>query len=145
MENYKEFFEQNLELLSEELDLFEDENDIWKISGSINNTCGNLAMHLCGNLKHYIGFAIGKTDYKRNRDLEFSIKGLSRNEIKNEINSTADTILPILDKLSQDDLTKKYEYNFFGDDENIGYVLMRLAAHFSYHLGQINYFRRLQK
>ena len=53
MKTLSDFFTRNLNILSEELDMFEDENDIWKLSGSINNTCGNLAMHLCGNLKHF--------------------------------------------------------------------------------------------
>lgn len=143
MENYKEFFITNLETLSEEISLFENKNDLWKLNGSINNTCGNLAMHLCGNLKHFIGFGIGKNGYIRNRDLEFSIKGLSREDVLSEIKSTSDAITPVLEKLTKEDLLKKYDYDFFGEDAAINYVLMRLASHFTYHLGQINYFRRL--
>lgn len=100
-------------------------------------------MHLCGNLKHFIGFGIGKNGYIRNRDLEFSIKGLSKEDILSEIKSTSDAISPVLEKLTKEDLLNKYEYDFFGDGTTIDYVLMRLASHFTYHLGQINYFRRL--
>ena len=143
MELYEEFFISNLETLSEEISMFQNEADLWKLSGSLNNTCGNLAMHLCGNLKHFIGFGIGMNGYIRNRDLEFSIKGLSKEDILSEIKSTSDAISPVLEKLTKEDLLNKYEYDFFGDGTTIDYVLMRLASHFTYHLGQINYFRRL--
>ena len=143
MEVYKEFFISNLESLSEEISMFQNEADLWKLSGSINNTCGNLAIHLCGNLKHFIGFGIGKYEYIRNRDLEFSIKGLSKVDILSEIKSTSDVITPVLEKLTEEDLLKKYDYDFFDEGATINYVLMRLASHFTYHLGQINYFRRL--
>ena len=143
MQAYKEFFITNLETLSKEISAFENESDLWKLEGSINNTCGNLVMHLCGNLKHYLGFGIGKNGYIRNRDSEFSIKDLSKDKLLNEINSTIEAITPVLEKITGEDLHKKYDYDFFGEGATIEYVFMRTASHFTYHLGQINYFRRL--
>ena len=42
------------------------------------NSAGALSQHLCGNLTYFIGSAIDKTGYTRNRNLKFSETGFKR-------------------------------------------------------------------
>jgi len=74
-------FQKYLENLKKEISLYQNESDLWKLTGDLNNTPANLAMHLCGNLKHNIGAVIGNNGYVRNRDLEFSVKDINKQEI----------------------------------------------------------------
>lgn len=41
--------------LKEELSLYNNEAQLWKVSEGIGNSAGNLALHLVGNLNHFIG------------------------------------------------------------------------------------------
>lgn len=86
------FFNRDLDKLKKELKLYDVEDNIWKISGNISNSAGNLALHIIGNLNHYIGSEMGNTGYIRNRAAEFSLKGVSRDEILNQIEETKQTI-----------------------------------------------------
>jgi len=66
--------ERDLNKLEEEINLYSSEETIWKIDREIKNSGGNLCLHLCGNLQHFIGAILGKTGYIRNRDNEFIAK-----------------------------------------------------------------------
>ncbi|MCB0723108.1 MAG: DinB family protein [Ignavibacteriae bacterium] len=142
-ETYDILFGKKLDSLKEELLAYKNEEDIWKLHGDIKNTPANLAMHLCGNLKHFFGAIIGNTGYERNRDYEFTVKDLSRDEIVKEIESTKEAIMPVLKSLSLDDLNKKYPTDDFGENLTVGWVITGLGYHLGYHLGQINYHRRM--
>ena len=136
-------YQKFLDNLRIEISLYSDENDLWKIAGDLKNTPGNLALHLCGNLKHNIGAVIGNNGYIRQRDLEFSTKGVSKADILNEIESTAATVIPILDTLRDNDLWKPFPESSHGEDQTVYDALIRLALHLGYHVGQINYHRRI--
>lgn len=143
LETYDIIYENNLKALKDELLAYKNEQDIWKLHGDIKNTPANLAIHLCGNLKHFIGAVIGNDGYERNRDYEFAAKDVSRDEIVKDIDSTIEMIAPILKKLTPEDLNKEFESDWFGGGQSVGWVLARLGFHFGYHLGQINYHRRI--
>jgi hypothetical protein len=132
-----------LNKLKDELLKYKDENDIWKLAGDIKNTPGNLAVHVCGNLKYNIGTVIGNNGYIRKRDEEFSVKGLSKIALISEIDSTLDMIEPILDNLAPEDMNKPFPENIHEPEHTYGTVLTKIAHHFGYHLGQINFHRRL--
>jgi len=143
MEIYKNLFLSNLATLKEDINSYSNEADMWRLQGSIKNSAANLAMHVCGNLKHNIGAVLGETEYVRNRDAEFSVKELSRKNILDEIESTITMIGPVFDSLSKDDLLKPWPNDFYGEGQSIDSVLFRLIWHMGYHLGKINYHRRL--
>lgn len=136
-------FSKYLGNLRKEISSFKNEADLWKLGDNINNTPGNLALHLCGNLKHNIGAVIGSTGYIRNRDLEFSIKDVSREDILKEIDSTVEMVIPILENLTPADYTKTFPESSHGEEQTNIDALVRLALHFGYHVGQINYHRRI--
>ena len=143
MNSFKQLYLNFLNSLKDEISLYKDPGKIWLLSGSISNTPGNLCLHICGNLNHFFGAVIGNTGYLRERDQEFSKRNLSREELFGAIDETKIMIGKIFDDLTQDDINKIYPINKFGENVTYGFIFSRLVSHLSYHLGQINYHRRL--
>jgi hypothetical protein len=139
----KSLLTQDLRKLREEIELYQSEESIWRVEGKIANPGGNLCLHLIGNLNTYIGQQIGKTGYVRNRDLEFSLKNIPREELLRKIDETINVVNASLDKLDETDLPSEFPMLVFEEKTSIEYLLVRLCTHLSYHLGQINYHRRL--
>jgi uncharacterized damage-inducible protein DinB len=136
-------FERDLDKLVVELNLYRDERSIWTVRGEINNTAGNLCLHLCGNLQHYIGVGMAHTDYKRNREREFADKDISRTDLLGELAKTKKTVLDALRNFDPALLESEYPLPVFDYPMTHTFFLVHLAGHFNYHLGQINYHRRL--
>ena len=136
-------YEKDLNKLIEEISLYKDETDIWKVKDGIVNSGGNLTLHLLGNLNHFIGAVLGNTGYVRERDKEFSLKNVPRTKLIDDLNNTSTLITGILASLSQADLEKDFPVPINNKISPTGIVLAYLLAHLSYHLGQINYLRRL--
>ena len=142
-ENLEKLFTRDLNKLIEELNLYKNENDLWIINGEISNSAGNLALHLVGNLQHFIGKELGGSDFIRNRELEFSLKNVSRETIISQIENTKEVINKTLKNLDLHQLEAQYPLLVFKENMTTEYFLLHLSSHLSYHLGQINYHRRL--
>lgn len=142
MTHYEKLFLRDLDRLTVELNAFSDEENLWKCPGDVNNSAGNLAMHLCGNLQHFVGHLLGKTDYIRNRPFEFEGK-LPLAEILDEVTKTKQAISHSFSQLSMADLEKEYPIQVFGEPMTTDYFLLHLSGHLNYHLGQISYHRRI--
>ena len=140
-----ELFERDLTRLKEEISLYVDESKIWAVKREIKNSAGNLALHLLGNLNHFIGAILGNSGYVRNRDAEFSDKNVPRAEIISNIDKTIGVIKSTLSKISDEDLKKDYPVKVLKDKVTMRteFFLIHLSGHLNYHLGQINYHRRL--
>ena len=143
IQSIDKLLERDLNKLEVEINLYASEDTIWKFEKEIKNSAGNLCLHLCGNLQNYIGAVLGKTGYVRNRDYEFAARGLSRAELINQIHQTKIAVKTTLQKLNPELLNKEYETQVLGYPMTTLYFLIHLTAHFEYHLGQINYHRRL--
>ncbi len=136
------FYVRGLEQLRKEIEQYENDADLWKKSGSIPNSGGNLALHLIGNLNHFIGATLGGSGYVRERDREFSDSEISREKLIEDVDSTIEVVRRTIDGLDEPDLKKTFPIEVFGKPETTEFMLMHLATHLSYHLGQINYHRR---
>lgn len=136
-------FERDLKVLLKEIEQYPDENLIWQTINGINNSAGNLALHLVGNLKTYIGKNLGNIDYLRNRELEFSAKNIPRQEVLQAISETLEAVTITLTQLSSEQLSNTYPENVLGYEMSTEYFLIHLHGHLTYHLGQINYHRRI--
>jgi len=136
-------FDLRLSKLSKELSLYADEKLLWKTVDGINNSGGNLTLHLIGNLNHFIGAVLGKTGYVRQRDAEFELKDVPVKELQAQIDTTKKIVIKTINKLSQNDFETIYPINVFGNKMTTTYFLIHLTGHLNYHLGQINYHRRL--
>lgn len=137
------FFERDLNKLITEIELYKNEETIWRVEKNIANSAGNLTLHLIGNLHTFIGKEIGKTGYVRNRELEFTQKNVSRQELIDGIKDTIKMVKNSLASITNEDLKKEYPVMKFSKIESTEYLLVHLATHLTYHLGQINYHRRL--
>lgn len=136
-------FERDLTKLKEELLTYHNEENIWKTEVQIPNSAGNLTLHLIGNLNAFIGAEIGKTGYVRNRPLEFSDKDVPREKMIAALDSTIQVIKNALSTLTEEDYAAEYPLVVFKEKMSTEYFLIHLAVHLGYHLGQINYHRRL--
>lgn len=136
-------FERDLSKLEQEMAAYETAGGVWRVPPGITNSAGNLCLHLCGNLQHYVGAVLGKTGYVRNRELEFSTKNLPTEELLVLIGSTRRVILTVIAGLTAEDLEKTYPEKVLSGDISTGHFLVHLSTHLNYHLGQINYHRRL--
>jgi hypothetical protein len=137
-----DLFQIELKKLEEEI-IAVPEDKLWETTDGINNSCGNLCLHLCGNMQHYIGAILGKSGYVRNRDAEFSSKDIPKQKLIDEINRTKDAVANGLASLTSEDLQKIYPQNFLGKEVTVEYYIVYSFTHFDYHLGQMNYLRRL--
>jgi len=138
-----QLFERDLSKLIQELEAYNIESNMWLSKDSINNSAGNLALHIVGNLNAFIGAEIGNTGYIRQRELEFSLKDVPRSEIIAQIMDTQIMIKETLTKVTDEDLQKEYPKVVFKATMATEYFLIHLSTHLTYHLGQINYHRRL--
>lgn len=138
-----DIFTRDLRRLKSEMELYQNEADIWRTENQISNSAGNLCLHLIGNLNAFIGAALGNTNYVRNRALEFSEKGVPRTELLNKIDETILVVNQTLQQLSEDDLKKDFPVLVFDEKTTTEFFLVHLSTHLTYHLGQINYHRRL--
>jgi uncharacterized damage-inducible protein DinB len=143
IETLQSLFTRDLNRLRAEIELYNEEENIWKTEGNIANSAGNLCLHLVGNLNTYIGKELGKTNYVRNRELEFSLKDISRSALLHKIDDTIRVVHAALDKMDESDLAMEYPVLVFEEKTSAGYLLVHLATHLAYHLGQVNYHRRL--
>lgn len=136
-------FERDLKKLITEINLYPDEANLWIIKEGISNSAGNLCLHLTGNLNHFIGATLGNTGYVRHRDDEFSLKNIPRQDLILNIENCILIINAALNELPEADLEKDFPLEVFGGKIKTEFMLVHLATHLSYHLGQINYHRRL--
>ncbi|MBC5838883.1 DUF1572 family protein [Flavobacterium muglaense] len=136
-------FNRDLNRLKVEIELYQNDAQIWAVDKQVSNSAGNLCLHLVGNLNAYIGSALGKTDYIRNRPLEFSLKNIATSDLLLQIDSTISTITTTLNSLTEEDLQKEYPIIVFEQKTSTEFMLIHLTTHLAYHLGQINYHRRL--
>ncbi len=137
------FFERDLDQLISEINLFKKETDIWKTKEGITNSAGNLTLHLLGNLNHFIGKTLGNTGYVRNRDEEFSLRNISKEKLISDLTDLKGTITNTLPKLSDEDLQKDFPVKIREEVFSVEKMLVFLLAHLNYHLGQVNYLRRI--
>jgi uncharacterized damage-inducible protein DinB len=142
-ETLKTLFTRDLNKLRQEIELYTNENNLWKVEPDIKNSAGNLCLHLIGNLNAFVGKAIGKTDYVRNRESEFSLKNVPRNELLDKIDKTIQVVNSSLSNLDENTLKEEFPVLVFDKKTSTEYMLIHLSMHLSYHLGQVNYHRRL--
>jgi hypothetical protein len=136
-------FNRDLNKLKIEIQSYQNETKIWYTDKEISNSAGNLCLHIIGNLNTYIGAQIGKTKYIRNRELEFSNKDVPKSVLLAQIDDTILMLNQSLKMVSNEELQKEYPLLIFENKTSTEFLLIHLTTHLAYHLGQINFHRRL--
>lgn len=143
IESIAKLIDRDLKKLSDEISQYANEESIWIVTGGIKNSAGNLCLHLCGNLQHFFGAVLGKTGYSRNREHEFAARGIPRAALLAEIQNTRKAVSDTLQNFDPSRLAGEYPEKVFDYPMTNMHFFTHLAAHLGYHLGQINYHRRL--
>lgn len=143
IEILRSLFNRDLNKLKDEIEAYQTESQLWVIDKNITNSAGNLCLHLIGNLNTYIGAVLANTGYVRDRPLEFSSKDVRKDELITRIEETILMVNHTLDILKETDLEAIYPQIVFEKEMKSGFFLVHLSTHLAYHLGQINYHRRL--
>lgn len=136
-------FERDIERLKLEINAYSKEKNLWKVEQNISNSAGNLCLHLVGNMSHFVGKEIGGFDYTRDREFEFGGKNVTKSELVDLVEKLQNVVTASLEGLDESMLDKDYPLEVFGSKMTYSYFLIHLFGHFGYHLGQINYHRRL--
>jgi hypothetical protein len=138
-----DFYERDLRKLIEEVNLFKNEEDLWRTQGSVKNSSGNLVLHIIGGLNHLIGTTLAQTGYVRDRDQEFIRKGVDRKDLVAQLEKLIPMINETVNGLTQEQMEAEYPKFFDKANTSTSYVLLQLLLHLNYHLGQVNYLRRV--
>lgn len=138
-----ELFERDLNMLKHEIELYQDESTLWITDKSILNSAGNLSLHIVGNLKAFVGAALADSGYIRDRTFEFSGKNVPRTKLYQEIEETIEIVKNGLERLTPEQLSGQFPIKIWKEETAMSFTLIHLYGHLNYHLGQINYHRRL--
>ena len=135
--------DRDLGALEREVQAYPDERHLWTPVPGIPNVAGTLVLHLAGNLQHYIGATLGRTGYVRDRPAEFSRRDVPRAELLREIQAARAAVSASLSGPRAPDPDAEFPETVGGGKVRTGDYLVHLATHFAYHLGQIDYHRRM--
>lgn len=124
------------------VELYPDDESLWRDAPGVPNRGGTLVLHCCGNLRHYVGARLGRTGYERDRDAEFTRRGVSRDELLQLIAVTSDEVDRALRHVRDDDLDGDFPDIVAGHRVAAREMVAHLAVHLAYHLGQLDYHRR---
>lgn len=133
----------DLDALGRELLAYEREADLWTCPPGIENPAGSLALHAAGNIQHFLGTHVAGTGYVRDREREFAGRGIPRTELLGELDRAKDAVRSALDGFPVSRLDEPLPVDVGGIRPQTGVFLLHLAAHLAYHLGQVDYHRRL--
>ncbi len=138
-------FVRDLKTLRRELEAYPNEQDIWRLPAGISNSAGNLALHLTGNVRHIIGAVYGGTGYVRDRNAEFARRDVPppRAELLAGIDTAVAELEKVGPRLTDAMLAVDYPTPFGGCKVVAGDLMLHFVAHFGYHLGQVDYHRRI--
>ena len=136
-------FSLDLTRLEKQIEAFPNDQALWQALPGVINPAGNLALHIEGNLREYVGRQLGKLSYNRNRELEFSLRGMSRYEVGTRIAELRQSIPPVIQELSSEQMEMEYPEVVLKVATTTQEFLIHLYGHLNWHLGQVDYLRRI--
>lgn len=124
------------------VEAYPDDESLWAERPGFPNAGGTLSLHVAGNIRHYVGAVLGRSGYVRDRDAEFSRRGVPRAVVVAEIEEARTAVERALGALSDDALSAPYPQDISGRTVSTADFLVHLATHLAFHLGQLDYHRR---
>ena len=136
-------FRRDIARLVQEVRAFPDETSLWETRPGVANSAGNLALHLEGNLRDFIGRQLGGVEYTRQRELEFGAKDVPREALAVRLEEVQELVYGTVAAVTAGQLDAIYPINVLGVELTTRQFLMHLYGHLSFHLGQMDYLRRV--
>ena len=136
-------YQRDLLRMQQEIAAFPDDAAVWQTVPGVSNSAGNLILHLEGNLREYIGRQLGSVAFERDRPREFAAKGLTREDLSARVAALVVLLPPIIAALTPADFARAYPLEVFGKPLSTSQFVIHLHGHFNWHLGQIDYLRRV--
>lgn len=136
-------FRRDLGRLSKQIDSFPNDEALWRTLPGVTNAAGNLALHIEGNLREFVGRQLGQIPYLRNRPLEFSASGVPRDQLVARLSDLRDSIPSVIENLSNEQMEMEYPEVVLEAAMSTKQFLIHLYGHLNWHLGQVDYLRRI--
>lgn len=140
---YADLLDRDLRLLHNEIAAFREEDHLWQTTGAISNSAGNLCLHLTGSLIHFIGATLGNSGFVRDRPGEFANKNVPRADMLRELELTRSACVEIFSSMPDGSLEALFPRKFMEKDVTTAWFITHILTHINYHLGQVNYLRRV--
>ncbi|HEY9505479.1 MAG TPA: DUF664 domain-containing protein [Gemmatimonadales bacterium] len=135
--------DRDLQALAREVAAYPDERALWETPPGITNSAGTLALHLAGNVRHYLGAQLGGTGYVRDRPAEFASRNVPRRTILAQIDEARAAVRAAAARTGADREEQDFPEVVGGVRVATGEYLIHLVSHFTFHLGQVDYHRRV--
>jgi uncharacterized damage-inducible protein DinB len=116
---------------------------LWRRVPGLTNVGGTLVLHIAGNVQHFLGARLGGTGYVRHRDAEFARRDVTRPTMLAELDRAAEAVRAGLSGLHDSQLADEFPDLIGGMRFRTGDYLLHLTTHLAYHLGQVDYHRRM--
>ena len=136
-------FARDLTRLRQEIEAFPDTATLWATAPGVSNAAGTLALHLEGNLREYVGRQVGRIDYRRDRPAEFNTRDMTREELARRAAALGVEIPAVIAGLTDAELAAAFPEVVLGVPMSTRQFLIHLSGHLNYHLGQMDYLRRV--
>lgn len=112
------------------------EEQVWARGTENENAIGNLALHLCGNVRQWICAGVGEHPDVRERDAEFAARGgVSVGALTERLRQTVEEAVSIIDAVAPARLPKRLLVQEY--DVSVLEAIYHVVEHFSMHTGQI--------
>jgi uncharacterized damage-inducible protein DinB len=135
--------DRDLQVLAREVMAYPDERALWATPPGITNSAGTLALHLAGNIRYYLGARLGGVAYVRDRPAEFAARDVPRATILGHIEAARAAVRAAAAGTGDGRLEEDFPEVVGGVRVATGEYLIHLVSHFAYHLGQLDYHRRM--
>jgi uncharacterized damage-inducible protein DinB len=135
--------DRDLKALAREVAAYPDDTTLWIAPAGIANSAGTLVLHLSGNIQHFMGAKLGGTGYVRDREREFAARGVSREALLSEIEAARAAVHAAAQCTSDEREDEDFPDPVAGVRVSRGDLLVHLVSHVGYHLGQVDYHRRM--
>jgi hypothetical protein len=132
-----------LRALERELNAYQSEDQLWVLPEGLPNSGGTLALHIAGNLRHFIGTVLGGDSYVRDRDAEFARRDVPRAELVAELRLADKSVRETLGALDPAKFNEPYPLPVLNRRLRTGDFMLHLATHLAYHIGQVDFHRRI--
>jgi hypothetical protein len=132
-----------LKTLERELNAYQTEEQVWALPAGLPNSGGTLVLHAAGNLLHFVGAVLGGASYVRDREAEFSRRGVSRAELIEDLRRADAAVRSTLEALDPKRFDETFPLPVANRRLTTGDFMTHLAVHLAYHAGQVDFHRRI--